>query len=388
MSYNGELMMKLIANEVCGAPLVSRIPESFSEEELKKLYTLSASHDLAHIVASALSANKLICGTTEVSTRFDKQLMTALYRYEQTKFAYEELCEALESEGIDFIPLKGSVIRDYYPQGWMRTSCDIDVLVHKEDVERASRMLVEKLSYTDEHLGSHDVSFFTSGGVHIELHYDLLEDDRANNSKDILASAWDYAQKKNGFEHTFELSDDMFYFYHIAHIAKHLEIGGCGVRPFLDLWLLLHKVEYDAKKREELLLKGNLLDFSRVCEKLCEVWFGDAEHEELTLRFEAFILNGGSYGTRENRVAALRTKRGGKFKYAMSRIFLSYDVIKYQYPILFKHKWLLPVANVRRWCRLLFCGGAKRSMHEFKMNSEFSQEQVNDTADLFKKLGL
>ena len=33
---------------------------------------------------------------------------------------------------IPFLPLKGSVIRQYYPEPWMRTSCDIDILVDFE----------------------------------------------------------------------------------------------------------------------------------------------------------------------------------------------------------------------------------------------------------------
>ena len=49
-----------------------------------------------------------------------------------------ECCNALEKAQIPFVPLKGSVIRKYYPEAWMRTSSDIDVLVHKEDVEKTT----------------------------------------------------------------------------------------------------------------------------------------------------------------------------------------------------------------------------------------------------------
>ncbi|MBO4954226.1 MAG: nucleotidyltransferase family protein, partial [Clostridia bacterium] len=36
---------------------------------------------------------------------------------------------------IDFMPLKGAVIRQYYPEPWMRTSCDIDIHVKKDRLE-------------------------------------------------------------------------------------------------------------------------------------------------------------------------------------------------------------------------------------------------------------
>ena len=78
----------------------------------------------------------------------------------------------------------------------------------------------------------------------------------------------------------------------------------------------------------------------------------------------------------------------GKFGYAMSKIFLSYDVIKYQYPILFKHKWLWLYANVRRWFKLVFGGSAKRSIRELKMNNDLSDDKANETESYLKKIGL
>ena len=56
------------------------------------------------------------------------------------KAEYENLCSAFEKAQIPFLPLKGSVIRKYYPEAWMRTSCDIDILVHDEDVGRAKEI--------------------------------------------------------------------------------------------------------------------------------------------------------------------------------------------------------------------------------------------------------
>ena len=54
------------------------------------------------------------------------------------------------------------------------------------------------------------------------------------------------------------MTDEMFYFYHIAHMAKHFEEGGCGIRPFIDLWTLDNIKDVDHDKRDELLSRGNL----------------------------------------------------------------------------------------------------------------------------------
>ena len=103
---------------------------------------------------------------------------------------------------------------------------------------------------------------------------------------------------------------------------------------------------------------------------------------------QEYVLTGGVYGNNQNRITMQQTKKGGKFKYAMSRIFLPYDVIKFHYPVLQKHRWLLPFCQVRRWFKLLFCGGAKRSFNELKINQTLSEEKKAKAEELLKELEL
>lgn len=166
-------MMELIASEVCGKE-IDKSQHTLTDEDLAKLYKLSKSHDLAHLVGDALIKNNLI-GDGEIKAKFQNQMMLAVYRYEKINYELGRLREAMNEAKIPFIPLKGSVIRQYYPKPWMRTSCDIDILVHESDLERAVAMLVDKLAYKRESKGSHDISLFSDYGVHLELHYSLIE---------------------------------------------------------------------------------------------------------------------------------------------------------------------------------------------------------------------
>ncbi len=115
-------MMDLIASEVCGKS-IDKSQYSLTDEELVKLYKLSKSHDLAHLVGDALIKNDLI-GDGEVKAKFQKQMKLAVYRYEKINYELGRLRKVLNEAEIQFIPLKGSVIRQYYPKPWMRTSCD------------------------------------------------------------------------------------------------------------------------------------------------------------------------------------------------------------------------------------------------------------------------
>ena len=52
-------MMDLIAYEVCGKS-IDKSQYTLTDEDLAKLYKLSKSHDLAHLVGDALIKNGLI----------------------------------------------------------------------------------------------------------------------------------------------------------------------------------------------------------------------------------------------------------------------------------------------------------------------------------------
>lgn len=380
-------MMNLIASEVCGKKIdVSQYV--FTDEELIKLYELSKSHDLANIVGQALIKNGLI-KNDEIKAEFQKEVIFSIYRYEHLNYELTKLCEALEQAKISFIPLKGSVIRRYYPEPWMRTSCDIDILVHREELQTAVSYLTKQLGYRYDSQNSHDISMFTHGGVHIELHYDLVEDNLVNFAAVALKCAWNTAVRHNDSEFQYEMTDEIFYSYHIAHMAKHfIGTGGCGVRPFLDIWILNHYIAFDKQKREKLIEDCGLSVFAKQAELLSEIWFGNAEHTDVTKQMEEYILRGGVYGIRENRIAVQQQKKGGRLKYALSKIFIPYDVIKFHYPILQKHRFLTPIMEVRRWGKLIFCGHLKRTVKELEYNSNLSGDDAAEAQKLLKNVGL
>ena len=77
----------------------------------------------------------------------NKEVMTAFYQSQQRKYVLNEIVKCFDAAKILNIPLKGSVICDYYPEPWMRSSCDVDILIKNEDSERAIACL-SKLGYT------------------------------------------------------------------------------------------------------------------------------------------------------------------------------------------------------------------------------------------------
>lgn len=380
------VMMDLIASEVCGKT-IDNSQFILTDEEIATLYKLSKSHDLAHLVGDALIKNNLI-PEDEIKSKFEKQMMLAVCRFEWINYELSQIKEKFNEEKIPFIPLKGSEMRQYYPEPWMRTSCDIDVLVKKTDHDRAVKLMTETMGYTAESKNSHDVGLYSSGGIHVELHYTLIESQVVGIADKVLESVWDLCSPESEGSYYYKMPDDLFYYYHIAHMAKHYVHGGCGVRSFIDIWVLNHLKEYNKEHRNSLLANGGLLTFASYAEALSDVWFCNAEHNDITRQMESYLLHGGIYGTVNNRVKIQQIKQGGKMQYMISRIWIPYNTLKYRYPSLEGKKILLPFYEVCRWCNLIFCGTFKRGINELKINSATTLEEQESTKLMLKNLGL
>lgn len=381
-----QILMSLLHSAITGEPMTQDEKNRYTDTDLPRLQKVSRKHDIAHLVAMGIEQN--VPMTDETKEWVKQEVVRAMHRYQRMNGMTQSLCQILEEGKIPFLPLKGAILREYYAEPWMRTSCDTDILVHEENLEQAIHCLTERYEYTLSRKGSHDVTLTHKNGAHLELHYTLMEDGVASASSQVLNRVWQHAFLKEGKESWYEMDDGMLYFYHIAHMAKHFENGGCGIRPFIDLWLLDRLENADTAGREELLEQGNLRKFARAAQRLSRVWMDGESHDEITLQMENFILRGGVYGTTENRVAVQQQQRGGAVKYAVSRLFLPYDVIKFHYPILNQYPWLLPVMEVRRWLELAFGGRAVSSFRELKQNSTISADAAGRTRAFLDEIGL
>lgn len=381
-----EGLFALLRYETCGAPISEAVKENLLNPEiLRALYDTSKAHDLTHLIADAIFKNKLVNKESPAGKAFFKQLQMSVFRYEQMRYELESICEVLEEKNILHMPLKGAVIRALYPEPWMRTSCDIDIYVQESDLEAAANAIVEKLGYQTDGKGSHDMQMFAPSGVNLELHYDLIEDSIYPKFQKGLSEIWKNAVPARENGHTYKMTDEDFYFYHIAHTAKHFRNGGCGIRPFIDLWYLEKSLPYDQVKADKLLTECGLFKFTEVARRLVRVWFGTEEHNALSAEMEAFVFSGGIYGTLENKIAVQVTK--GRFVYFLSRVFPPYRELKKQYLLLRKCPILYPFYTVRRWFDLLFLKGrAKKILFEWNVAMRSSKEKRAES--LLKHLDL
>lgn len=380
-----QMLFALLRSAISGSKLTEEERNDFSDELIPGLIKVASKHDIAHLLVSGLKLNGLV---SKGDMGVERSLLKAIYRCEHLKHEYENLCSTLERAQIPFLPLKGSIIRDYYPEAWMRTSCDIDVLVREEDLERAMAVLVEGHGYTYQKEGSHEIVFFSQNNVVIELHHDLIEEGRVNASSDVLKHVWDVVTLREGFAYWYEMPNELFYFYHIAHMAKHFMSGGCGIKPFMDLWVLEGKMTLDTQAFGQLLQKGQLMDFYSVVKQTVSVWFGDAAHNNVTANVEKFVLDGGTYGTVSNASVIAAATGESRLATFLKWVFISRENLEKLYPELEQRPNRFVYYQVKRWFRIFNKSKREKIKNLAAARNSVTDGDIKSASELLNRLGL
>lgn len=353
----------------------------YTTDQLREIYYFSKKHDIAHIVAYGLKINDSI-PNDETGKLFNDEIFKAYFRYQQTISTNENIFKLLDEAKIDYIPLKGAIIREYYPEPWMRTSSDTDILVKEININKAVECITKTTDFVSDIESNYDVSLISKKlHQHIELHFSLI-DDRFENVTIPLDNIWEKAIKIDS--HRYSLSTEQFLYFHYLHMAKHFRSTGFGIRFVLDTYILKNKIKFDIENSKAF-RDGNLVTFSKAINALSENWFGNTETNAELSDLSDYILQSGIYGKTENRVKNLNIS---KFRYIIFRIFMPYDKMIFSYPILKKIKILLPFCWILRWFNLLGKGKAKSSINEIKINFNTNNEQKNKFQEMISKYNL
>ena len=350
----------------------------------EEVFALARKHDMAHFIGYSVDEGKIVIPDIMIKKAFRQQYFMAERRVIILENEIKNIKDAFEESGVDFIPLKGAVIRKLYPEQWMRVSADIDILVRMDELEKAEQVLVEKLEYRVTSKGAHHNHVTAPSGFHVDLHFTLSE--REGKAKPILDDVWNRCSVIEGKKHEYRMEDDMFYLFHMFHAATHFQLGGRGIRPVLDTWLLNHMIEFDQKKRHSLLQQAGYLHFAEIFEQMAEAWFSGIDisgYEDI----ENYIFVCGLYGGKQ-RIAAAQAQHTSRIKYLIKRAFPPVDKMKYAgYPVVEKWRVMLPICWILRLVRGLVQGKGRMVLYEFQKTKKETKKSA-EIAELFRKLEL
>ena len=382
MTYSENITRILIAL-IKSAVTEDELPADIDfESQYNQIMKLALLHEVSHLAALALIRSGRLKDTEQIKTA-EKQIYKASFRDTKNSYTLELASSVFQAEKIPFIALKGAVIKNYYPEKWMRSSCDIDVLVPKKDFERAVKILQNNEFVIDGNLNYHDISMLYDG-TNLELHFSVCEN--IKNIDVVLSKIWDYAHLKSGLE--YEENHDFFVFHHIAHMSYHFLAGGCGIRPFLDLWILRRSHFFDEESVRKLCNESRISEFYDGVNQLIDVWFEGKAHNDITRRIEKYIMTGGAYGTYPNNAAAYTIKHGGKIRHIVSIAFPPYTNMRVLYPVLNRIPVLLPFCYIYRVFQKTVGRGNDRAIKKYKIIKEQDAAFVKEVASLMKALRL
>ncbi len=307
-----------------------------------------------------------------------------VYDFVQRDEALKVVTKTLEETSVSFIPLKSAVLRELYPKPYMRTSADIDVLVHEDDLKKAVEALESKTAFRCIKRGHHDMHLINQR-VHLELHFSLMTN--LEKMDDVLGRAWEYSVSI-GTGKEYHFSPEYQVFYITAHAAKHfIKEGGVGIRPLIDLWLLRTKTTYDEDAVKSLCKEAGILGFYDVCCDLLSVWFNDGCYSDVTESFEELVFSGGVFGSEHTQIISRRRRNRGA-KYALKRVFRNSSDIKELYPKSKDHPILIPYYQVARWTHVLNPAKRRQAREELKHANSIDQAEIEKYDALMKTMGL
>lgn len=340
-------ILTLIRSAVTGQALP--LPENFRLEDAQEMI-------LAHQISGLCYEGAVICGIPKSHPVMDtlfKKYYRAIVRSNAQMQALDQLYAAFEENSIDYLPVKGCVLKPLYPNPAMRSMGDADVLIRMEQYDRIKPLML-RLGYTEMPEYHHELPW-NNKALHLELHRYLVPEFLVLEY-DHFSDVWNRSVHTGGTKYAMMPEDAFVYLF--MHYAKHYRGGGIGIRQLLDLWVWQRTYpQMDMALVRKQLDSLHLLVFFENTSKMLDCWFAEKAYGEKEQYMTDYIFSSGCWGQTDRRIASqglLKVRQAGsmrsaRFVFVLEKVFPSAKTLSKQYPVLKKAPWLLPVMWPVRW---------------------------------------
>ena len=378
-------ILTLIKSAITGEKLP--LPQEFSLEDAMEQIK-------RHSLQAMAYQGAFLCGIPSGESAMAALLQRyyiGLMRSEAQMAALKSLMDAFEEAGIDYMPVKGVILKPLYPKPELRSMGDADILIRLEQYDRIVPIM-EALGYQFKKETDHELVWI-SDRLNVELHKRLIPSYNLDYAG-YYGDGWQLAKQRKGCQ--FEMGEEDTFVYLFSHYAKHYRDGGIGCRHVADLWLWrrTHPHMDEAYIGQEIKKLG-LEAFYGNTLRLLGMWFGDGPADDIVEFMTEYIFASGNFGMLENRVLSRGLKtmkqkqslRGEWFRQLIVGLFPGLTFMKKQYPVLEKCPWLLPLFwLVRVFDKLLF--QRKKPEYLRRSLSVFREENLDAHQKALRYVGL
>lgn len=294
------------------------------------------------------------------------------------KSELEEIEKDLEKEQIKYMLLKGSVIRNYYPQQKMRQMSDFDILYDISDRNKLLKIMADN-GYELKSDGGNSDDFMKAPYYTFEFHHALFKD--VYGFCPDFSFVWDRAKPDKKIPCRYTMSCEDLYIHSIAHMYKHYIFGGFGIRFLIDTYLILKKEsdKWDRKYIDNKLKEMKLYDFENDIAELSVSLIDDRALNKRQIDFFNSVICFGIYGNSKTNVDAVykrfidENESSSVIKYSFHRLFPSKNQMKSEYVILEEKPFLLPLYYFKRLFDKMSTGG-KKGIKEIKTIKKINKD--------------
>ncbi len=305
------------------------------------------------------------------------------------KLTISSLKKEFQKNNVDYMLLKGSMLKNIYPKTEMRAMSDIDILVREEQYINISPILTS-LGYKFKAETSHDYEW-KNDLLNIELHKFLIPPQNKDYYK-FFETVWSRAVKTKDNEYVLNDEDQMIYLF--LHFTKHFRSAGIGIRHIIDLWLFRSSHKYlNEKAVIDVLKRLGVDEFYKNIMETLETWFGTREPDDVTSFITDYIFESGSFGNYKNSIifneaiSKDATAFNSKIRYIIKTFFPSLASMKLAYPILKTYPILLPVIWVKRWIVGIIYK-RKRMNYYIKGIHSLNSYNIKNSKEILKFVGI
>ncbi len=342
--------------------------EHYLKADPSQVYEKSRKHSVVSMAAYALEKNGYAGIPSDVAEKF----RTAMYKAVRKNILLDEerkvILAYLEDEGIKYLPLKGIIMQNLYPEAGMRQMADNDILYDDSYRDKIRKFMGDRGFRVKNPGKAPEELYYKEPVYNFEMHTALFADlPRTARYREYYDDIWSRAIRDDDKEYGYHLSDEDFYIYMTVHAAKHYYASGTGIRTLTDFYIVNRALAgMDRAHIEHELMGLGLNDFEVGMRKLAGRLFDpagaagtvpdDLTPEERSMLFRVFTS--GAYGTEEYGIINRMKEKGidgevtdkKRLKYYLKRLFPDQAALMPYYPLA-RYKILIPAINVFRIVR-------------------------------------
>ena len=330
--------------------LNNKIPakEKIDKINLSDLLTVAKEHSLSAIAAYALESAGIY------DKDFEEEKFKAIRKNIILDTEREAVLAELEKAGIWYMPLKGSILKDLYPQTGMRQMCDVDILFDNNFTDDMLRIMDDLGYQKKKESFGHDIEFSKEPVSCFEMHIQLFGFSNMDNMNQYYSDVKSILHKdeNNDFGYHFSLED--FYIFLIAHSYKHFSGGGNGLRSLTDTYVYLthYRNELDMKYIQQECEKLDIAEFEKQNRELALLLLGGKKLSQDESKLFDYYIFSGTYGNITNHVKNKleSDKTSAKIKYLFRRLLIpvskknsSYHAFANRYKWFYENRIRLPL---------------------------------------------